>query len=114
MIKHHLTKSQKRTNRTRMKLAGVSQRPRLTVFRSQNHIYCQVIDNGHTVASANDLQFKKPGVTKVQSAEEVGKLLAEKALKSKVKQVVYDRGPYAYHGRVKALAEAARSAGLQF
>ena len=95
-------------------------RPRLSVHRSSANIYAQVIDDstGRTVASASTLDeaFKKAGKSgnNIAAATEIGRLVAEAAVKSGVKQVVFDRGGYIYHGRVKALAEAARDAGLEF
>lgn len=105
--------------RIREKMSGTAERPRLNVYRSLNHIYTQLIDdlNGVTIASASS-QNKK-GETKsyggnVAAAAEVGKLIAERAKEKGVKKVVFDRGGYLYHGRVKALADAAREAGLEF
>ncbi|TSC54382.1 MAG: large subunit ribosomal protein L18 [Microgenomates group bacterium LiPW_16] len=93
-------------------------RPRLSVFRSAKYIYGQIIDDktGKTLAAANDLKLKtrKPKLKKAERAYEVGKLLAEKAVKEKIKEVVFDRGRFKYHGRVKALAEGAREGGLKF
>ena len=93
-------------------------RPRLSVFRSSKHIYAQVIDDqkGETVASASSLEKELRGNTgaDIDAAKAVGKLLAERAVKKGVKEVVFDRGGYLYHGRVKALAEAAREGGLKF
>jgi large subunit ribosomal protein L18 len=95
-------------------------RPRLSVFRSSKHIYAQVIDdaNGHTVAAASSIEKDLRGKLKtgadVGAAVEVGKVLAERALAAGVSQVVFDRGGYIYHGRVKALADAAREGGLSF
>ena len=95
-------------------------RPRLSVFRSSKHIYAQVIDDlkGETLASASslekDLRAKGDTGANIDAAKEVGKLLAERAVKNGVKEVVFDRGPYIYHGRVKALADAARESGLSF
>ena len=103
-------------NRTRLKKVG-NGRPRLSVFRSDKNIYAQVIDdaNGVTLAAASSLENGKgKGGSDVSAAAAVGKLVAERALKAKVKAVVFDRGSYVYHGRVKALAEAAREAGLEF
>ena len=99
-------------NRTRLKKVG-NGRPRLTVFRSSKNIYAQVIDdaNGVTLAHATSLAGK--GSDK-DAAAAVGKLVAERALEKGVKDVVFDRGSYIYHGRVKALADAAREAGLNF
>ena len=103
--------------RIRRKVAGNTARPRLAVFRSVKHIYAQVIDDsvGHTVAAASSNE--KSGIKSggnVAGAKAVGKLLAERAKEKGVKSVVFDRGGYLYHGRVKALAEAAREGGLIF
>ena len=102
--------------RIREKLAGTAERPRLNVYRSLNHIYAQVIDDekGETLASASTMQMKAKTGGNVAAAKEVGKAVAEKAVAKGVKQVVFDRGGYLYHGRVKALADAARAAGLEF
>jgi large subunit ribosomal protein L18 len=111
---------QRRHTRVRKKLSGTAAKPRLCVFRSLSHIYAQVIDDsiGQTLASASDLdpevKDKVAGKKKVGSAELVGSLAAQRALGKGIKQVVFDRGGYQYHGRVKALAEAARKAGLEF
>ncbi len=113
-------KSDKRKARVRRNIRQVSDRPRLCVFRSSKHIYAQVIDdgNGHTVASASTLEKDLRGtLTKsadVNAAAEIGKLVASRAVAAGVKDVVFDRGGYVYHGRVKALAEAAREGGLNF
>ena len=104
----------------RKNLNGTSERPRLSVFRSLTHIYAQIIDDsmGHTLASASTVDkavSEQTGeMTKTEQARVVGELLAERALSKGIKQVVFDRGGYKYHGRVKALAEAARKAGLDF
>ena len=103
--------------RIRRKLAGNTQRPRLAVFRSVKHIYAQVIDDsvGHTLAAASSNE--KSGIKSggnVAGAKAVGKLLAERAKEKGVKAVVFDRGGYLYHGRVKALADGAREGGLDF
>jgi large subunit ribosomal protein L18 len=106
--------------RVRKCLAGTTERPRLNVYRSLNHIYAQVIDDttGVTLTSASslgaELSKKDKGQTKIEQAKLVGKLVAERALKAGVSEVVFDRGGYKYHGRVKALAEASREAGLKF
>lgn len=102
--------------RIRKKVSGTAERPRLAVFRSLNHIYAQVIDdvNGKTLASASttekDLKSKTGG--NVEAAQKVGKTIAERALAAGVESVVFDRGGYLYHGRVKALLDATRAAGL--
>ncbi len=103
--------------RIRRKLRGTPARPRLAVFRSVAHIYAQVIDDveGKTLVSASSVD--KGGKTKggnVAAAKTIGKLVAERAKEKGVKQVVFDRGGYQYHGRIKALADAAREAGLEF
>jgi len=102
--------------RIREKLAGTSERPRLNVYRSLNHIYAQVIDDrkGETLASASSLALKLKTGGNVAAAKEIGKAVAEKAVAKGIKQVVFDRGGYLYHGRIKALADAAREAGLEF
>ena len=107
----------KRKARIRRKLSGTAERPRLAVFRSVAHIYAQVIDDaqGQTLVSASSVD--KTGKTSggnVAAAKAIGKLVAERAKEKGIKSVVFDRGGYQYHGRVKALAEAARAAGLEF
>jgi large subunit ribosomal protein L18 len=102
--------------RIRHKLQGTEQRPRLAVFRSLGHIYAQIIDDskGHTVVAASSNE--KGGVNggNIAGAKAIGKLVAERAKEKGIKAVVFDRGGYLYHGRVKALADAARAAGLEF
>ena len=112
---------ERRKRRNRYKIARVGTgRPRLSVFRSNKHIYAQIIDDkGHcTIATASTLDKSFKGKLKatsnVSAAEQVGKLVAERAVKAGVKNVVFDRGGCVYHGRVKALADAARAAGLLF
>jgi large subunit ribosomal protein L18 len=105
--------------RIREKMSGTTERPRLNVYRSLNHIYTQLIDdaNGVTLASASTLAGKGEGKKtggNVAAAVEVGKLIAQKAQEKGIKKVVFDRGGYLYHGRIKALADAAREAGLEF
>jgi large subunit ribosomal protein L18 len=102
--------------RIRQKMAGTAERPRLNVYRSLNHIYVQVIDDqkGETLASASTLELKSKTGGNVAAAKEIGKTVAEKAVKLGIKKVVFDRGGYLYHGRIKALADAAREAGLEF
>ena len=101
-------------DRIRRKLAGTSERPRLNVYRSLNHIYAQVIDDqsGRTLVSASTIKLKTGG--NVAAAKEIGKTVAELAVQKGIKKVVFDRGGYLYHGRIKALADAAREAGLEF
>ncbi|HEY1766376.1 MAG TPA: 50S ribosomal protein L18 [Terracidiphilus sp.] len=102
--------------RIREKLAGTAERPRLNVYRSLNHIYAQVIDDqkGETLVCSSTLNLKLKTGGNVSAAKEIGKAVAEKAVAKGIKRVVFDRGGYLYHGRVKALAEAAREAGLEF
>jgi len=111
----------RRAGRVRRKLKAVAtERPRLSVYRSSKHIYAQVIDDvkGHTLAAASsldkDLREKLKTGSDIEAAGVVGKLIAERAKKAGVDKVVFDRGPYIYHGRVKALADAAREGGLEF
>ncbi len=103
-------------SRIREKLAGTGQRPRLNVYRSLNHIYVQVIDDqkGETLVSASTLQSKAKTGGNIAAAKEIGKSIAELAVAKGIKRVVFDRGGYLYHGRVKAVADAAREAGLEF
>ena len=103
-------------SRIREKLAGTSERPRLNVYRSLNHIYAQVIDDqkGETLVSASSMALKLKTGGNIAAAKEIGKAVAERAVAKGVKRVVFDRGGYLYHGRVKALADAAREAGLEF
>jgi large subunit ribosomal protein L18 len=102
--------------RIRQKMAGTAERPRLNVYRSLNHLYAQVIDDqkGETLVSSSTLTLKLKTGGNVAAAKEIGKAVAEKAVAKGIKQVVFDRGGYLYHGRVKALADAAREAGLEF
>ena len=102
--------------RLRKRLRGSSARPRLNVFRSLKHIYAQVVDDsrGHTLVAAGSLEQGSGNGGNVAGARDVGKLVAERALAKGIARVVFDRGGYKYHGRVKALAEAAREAGLTF
>jgi len=108
-----------RHRRVRQKVTGTISRPRLCVFRSLNHVHAQLIDDSRnqTLVSMSTLDSqmrgKTNGMVKTKKAEVVGTLIAEKALSKGIKQVVFDRGGYKYHGRVKALAEAARKAGLE-
>ncbi len=109
-----------RHHRVRQKVKGTETRPRLCVFRSLQHIYAQIIDDtqGHTLAAAStvdpEIKTEKDGKNKSSQAELVGSLIAKRAKGAGVKQVVFDRGGYKYHGRVKNLAEAARKGGLKF
>lgn len=105
--------------RVRAKVAGTAERPRLNVFRSLNHIYAQVIDDASATTLAAASSVVKKGAEKksggnITAAVEVGKLVAERAKEKGITRVIFDRGGYLYHGRIKALADAAREAGLEF
>ena len=110
----------KREKRIRSKINGTQEQPRLSVFRSENHIYVQAIDDtkASTLATAStlckELASKIKGKKKVEVAKEVGKLIAERLIAKGIDKVVFDRGRFLYHGRVKALADAARESGLKF
>lgn len=115
----HETPTKRRARRTRHKLRTLNPGMlRLSVFRSESHIYAQIIDDtkGHTLASAStmDKAMKKTKGYGMAAAEQVGKILAEKAVKAGIKQVMFDRGSFRYTGKIKALADAARAGGLQF
>jgi len=119
-MEKHTTPRQKRKARIRKKVSGTSERPRLTVYRSLNHIYAQVVDDttGRTVASASTLskglkaEVKEDG--KTDAAKKVGAAVAKAALEKGVHQVVFDRNGFDYHGRIAAVAQAAREGGLKF
>lgn len=136
-MKNKIERRLKRRKRIRSKIFGTSKVPRLSVFRSNKHIYAQIIDDekGETLVAASDLELKQDGgkkdpsrahdgvpnkkglqkgYAKTYKARMVGEILAKKALKKKISRVVFDRGGYKYHGRVKALAEGARKGGLKF
>ncbi|KAF2957590.1 50S ribosomal protein L18 [Thermotoga sp. Ku-13t] len=106
--------------RIRKKIKGTPERPRLAVFRSEKHIYAQIIDDtkGHTLVAASTLDKELRGklvkTYNVEAAKEVGRLIAQRALSLGIKKVVFDRGGFKYHGRIRALADAAREAGLEF
>lgn len=110
----------RRHRRIRMRISGTTERPRLNVYRSLDHIYAQVIDDttGHTLAAAStvekSLQSEVAGLKKAEQAAVVGKAIAERAKAAGIEQVVFDRGGYRYHGRIKALADSAREGGLTF
>lgn len=110
----------KRHYRIRNKVNGTAQQPRLAVFRSNKHMYAQIIDDvaGNTLVAAStmeaDIASKVKFTSTVEAAQAVGEAIAKKALDKGIKEVVFDRGGYVYHGKVKALADAAREAGLQF
>jgi large subunit ribosomal protein L18 len=107
---------QKRHRRLRARIAGTADRPRLAVYRSLNQIYAQVIDDrsGRTLAAASSLEAKDAKAKRSDAAKIVGAKIAEKAKAAGIEEVIFDRGGYRYHGRVKALADAARSNGLRF
>lgn len=107
---------QRRQMRVRRGVRGASERPRLTVFRSNKGIYAQIIDDmaGQTLASASSLDIKEAGLKKSDVAARVGEILAGKAKEKNIDKVVFDRGSYLYHGRVKALADGVRKGGIQF
>ena len=107
----------RRHERVRTKISGTAERPRLCVFRSNKNIAVQVIDDvaGNTLVAASTLDKEiKTKASNIEAAKEVGELIAKRAIKAGIKNVVFDRGGYIYHGKVKALAEAAREAGLEF
>ncbi|MBN1484957.1 MAG: 50S ribosomal protein L18 [Chloroflexia bacterium] len=120
MIKRTTAKQRhrKRHQRVRVRISGTATRPRLNVFRSARYIHAQLIDDtvGHTLAAASSLDpsIRDESGTKTDQARLVGKLMGQRALERGIQQVVFDRGGYKYHGRVKALAEGAREAGLEF
>ena len=107
---------QKRQYRIRKKVVGTSPKPRLAVFRSNSYIYAQIVDDGQgkTLAYASDQKMAKSKKTKIERAKETGMEIAKKALDKKIKTIVFDRGGFAYHGRIKALADGAREGGLKF
>lgn len=115
MMAGKMQKRLKRRKRLRGKIVGSKERPRLSVFRSDKHIYAQLIDDekGITLASASSSEIKDE-LTKKEKARKVGRVLAQKAIKAKIKKVAFDRGGFKYHGRVAALAEGAREGGLEF
>ena len=121
--KNNNKKTIRRATRVRKRIMATSNRPRLTVFRSNSNIYAQIIDDkkAKTLVSASSIETKtnqpkadQPLAGKMPQAVEVGKLLAERALDKKIKDVVFDKGEYKFHGRVKALADSAREQGLNF
>jgi large subunit ribosomal protein L18 len=113
-FKQKLERKQRRLVRNRAKIVGTDKRPRLSVFRSLKHISAQLIDDTRsvTLVTATDLEIK--GKAKTEKAAAVGALLAKKALEKKIESAIFDRGANKYHGRIKALADAAREAGLKF
>ncbi len=120
VAKEHRESRMKRHRRIRKNLSGSANRPRLCVFRSRMHIYAQIIDDvqGVTLVGAStlspELRDTLKGKVKTQASKELGKLITARATEKGIKQVAFDRGGYRYHGRVKALADSAREAGLEF
>jgi large subunit ribosomal protein L18 len=118
--KRKTRQQQRRRYRVRGKMMGTAQKPRLSVFRSSKHIYAQLIDdvNGVTLAAAGSLGKQMtsdiPYGGNIKAAQAIGRMIAEKAREKGIEEVAFDRGPYKYHGRVKALADAAREGGLKF
>ena len=118
--KSGLNPRKRRHLRVRAKLSGTPERPRLNVFRSSAHTYAQIIDDsiGHTLVAASSLEddavSAASGTTKTERAKAVGQVLADRAIAAGIERVVFDRGGYKYHGRVKALADGARESGLDF
>jgi len=113
-VKSKRLKQEKRSNRVRAKLVSTTSRPRLAIYRSNTYIYAQIIDDtkGHTLVAASDLKIKEG--TKTERAAKVGETIAELAKKANIEEVAFDRNGYKYTGRTKALADAARNAGLKF
>lgn len=109
-------RSQKRQVRTRVSMQGTKEAPRLSVFRSLSHFYAQLIDDStaKTLVAVSEKELKKDTGNKSEKAKNLGLLLAEKAREKKIKKVIFDRGSYQYHGRVKSFAEGAREGGLNF
>ncbi len=110
-------KRKSRQKRIRAKVKGISQCPRLSVFRSNKHLFLQIINDkkGETIVSASDLEIKTAGkIKKIEMAYQTGQLIAKKTLDKNIKKIVFDRNGYKYHGRVKAVAEGARLEGLKF
>lgn len=107
---------QRRHARIRTKISGTAACPRLNVYRSNAHIHCQIIDDeaGKTLVSCSSVELKLENGGNVEAAKQVGTEIAKRALENNIENVVFDRGGYVYHGRVKAVAEAAREAGLKF
>lgn len=120
-VQNNLTSRQKIKYRIRKRVKGSTERPRLVVFRSLNNIYAQIIDDisGKTICSVSNISkavkaASSEKISKLQKSKLVGKSIAEKAIENNIKKVVFDRNGYLYHGRVKAVADAAREAGLEF
>lgn len=115
-IKTKSTRRERIKRGIRKSIEGTANRPRLSVFRSNKAIYAQIIDDskGHTVAAASSFELDKKAKLTLETSKSVGKKVAEKAIASGVKEIVFDRNGYLYHGNVKALAEGAREGGLKF
>lgn len=115
-IKKKHVQAKMRARRTRSKISGTADRPRLSIFRSSKHMSVQVIDDtiGKTLAFSSDKAVEATGKKPIEIAALIGSDIAKKALAAGIKKVIFDRGPHLYHGRVKALAEAARAEGLEF
>ncbi|HEY4475304.1 MAG TPA: 50S ribosomal protein L18 [Candidatus Paceibacterota bacterium] len=113
--KAKLKRREQRKKRTRSRIRGTASKPRLTVFRSNKHLFVQLIDDekGRTLASASTRALSSKSKSKIASSSELGKVIAEAAKKAGINSAVFDRGAYQYHGRIKALAESARSSGLK-
>ena len=116
-IKKQLATKDRRKKRVRAKVSGTSERPRLSVFRSNKGFYLQIIDDskGITLASAHSKELKgEPKTNNIEQAVKLGQLLAKKAKEKKIEKLVFDKSAYRYHGRVKAIADAVREAGIEF
>ena len=115
-IKLKSIRKERRTKRVRGKILALKKLPRLTVFRSNKYIYAQIIDdkNGRTLVSVSEKETKEDALNNIQKAQDMGKIIAKKAVAKKIKNIVFDKGAYKYHGRIKALADGAREGGLIF
>lgn len=116
-MKKEQIRRQRRHKRIRAKIKGTALRPRLTVFRSNQHMYVQLIDDDkeRTLISCSDFEIReKKTLTKLELAKQIGVVLAKKALEQNIKKIVFDRAGYKYHGRIKAIADGARQGGLKF
>ncbi len=115
-LKKQIATKERRKKRVRNKIKGNSDRPRLSVFRSNRGFYLQIIDDlkGITLVSAHSRELKSKDGNNLKQAKELGELLAKKAIDKKIKKIVFDKSAYRYHGRVKAIADAAREKGLEF
>jgi large subunit ribosomal protein L18 len=115
-MSHKLLKRRKNKARIRKKVDGSSERPRLAVYKSARHIYAQLVDDskGQTLLTVSTLTDEIKGVKKTEAAKQIGQLIAKRALEKKIKTVVFDRSGFVFHGRIKAVADGAREAGLSF